>query len=99
MIVLDFHNSSKDHSRSDDKVIRNKKNYSEGHCANTGLSVNCDENAAYNIWGRCKVEMLYRYSLSEEQIGEVKELISQRGYSASCVNYVDCQGSTGIFVR
>jgi len=87
VIYIDFHDSSKDHSRSDDKVIRNKKKYSEGHCENTGLSVNCDENAAYNIWGRCKVEMLYRYSLNDEQIGEVKEFISQRGYSASRANY------------
>ena len=87
VIYIDFYNTSHDYAHGDDEIIRDEKDFSIGYCKKSHLPVNCDENAAYNIWGRCNVEILYRYCLSEEQVSEVKEFIAQRGYSPYRTNY------------
>ena len=87
-VILVYDNwTSQDYALGDDMIVRNNHNRAIGYCKKTKEIVNCDENAAFNIWGRGVVKVLEYYALNEEQMEEIKRFVKDRGRTVATVNY------------
>lgn len=87
-VILVYDNgTSQDYAYGDDQIIRNKFNRAVGYCKKSGEVVNCDENAALNIWARGVVKIMEYYLLTPPQIEEIKRLLKDRGRTLATVNY------------
>ena len=87
VIMVYDNGTSQDYAMANDQIIRNKYNRSIGYCYKTGKEVNCDENAALNIWGRGVVKILEYYVLTSDQFIEVKSFVKSKGRTVATVNY------------
>ena len=87
VIMVYDNGTSQDYAMANDQIIRNKYNRSIGYCYKTGKEVNCDENAALNIWGRGIVKILEYYVLTSDQFIEVKSFVKSKGRTVATVNY------------
>ena len=87
VIMVYDNGTSRDYALGDDIVIRNESNRSKGYCKKTGQKVNCDNNAALNIWGRGVIKVLAYYLLTPLQMEEIKRFVKSRGRTVATVNY------------
>ena len=87
VIMIYDNGTSQDFAYEDDRIIRNKYNRSIGYCKKSGEVVNCDKNAALNIWGRGVVKVLEYYALNEEQMEEIIRFVKSKGRTIATVNY------------
>ena len=87
VIMVYDNGTSQDYAMGNDQIIRNKYNRSIGYCKKSGEVVNCDENAALNIWARGVVKILEYYLLTPPQIEEIKRFVKDRGRTLATVNY------------
>lgn len=87
-IIMVYDNcTSRDYALGDDIIIRNESNRSKGYCKKTGQKVNCDNNAALNIWGRGVIKIMVYYLLTPLQMDEIKRFVKDRGRTLATVNY------------
>lgn len=87
VIMVYDNGTSRDYALGDDIIIRNESNRSKGYCKKTGQKVNCDNNAALNIWGRGVIKILAYYLLTPLQMDEIKRFVKDRGRTLATVNY------------
>ena len=87
VIMVYDNGTSRDYALGDDVIIRNESNRSKGYCKKTGQKVCCDENAAFNIWGRGVVKILEYYLLTPLQVDEIKRYVKSKGRTIATVNY------------
>ena len=87
VIMVYDNGTSQEYAYGDDQIIRSKHNRSIGYCYKTGKEVNCDKNAALNIWGRGVVKIIEYYLLTPPQIEEIKRFVKDRGRTLATVNY------------
>ena len=87
VIMVYDNGTSRDYALGDDIIIRNESNRSKGYCKKTGQKVNCDNNAALNIWGRGVIKILSYYLLTPLQMDEIKRFVKDRGRTLATVNY------------
>ena len=87
VIMVYDNGTSRDYALGDDIIIRNESNRSKGYCKKTGQKVCCDENAAFNIWGRGVVKILEYYLLTPLQVDEIKRYVKSKGRTIATVNY------------
>ncbi len=87
VIMVYDNKTSQDYALGDDMIVRNNHNRAIGYCKKSGVVVNCDENAALNIWARGVVKIIEYYLLTPAQIEEIKRFVKDRGRTLATVNY------------
>ena len=87
VIMVYDNGTSQEYAYGDDQIIRSEHNRSIGYCYKTGKEMNCDKNAALNIWGRGVVKIIEYYLLTPPQIEEIKRFVKDRGRTLATVNY------------